>query len=140
MPFREKSAWISAITLVFAYMAYVATLANGLVQGRGSGLWFLHPLVLFVITLTVLQVALHVLVAARAPDDARAPRDERESAIAWRGTTIGYYVLICAVVTSMAAIYLGFSAFYLINGMFSALVLAETVKWGAQIVMFRRGG
>jgi hypothetical protein len=44
------------------------------------------------------------------------------------------------VVTSMAAIYLGFSAFYLINGMLSALVLAETVKWGAQIVMFRRGG
>ncbi len=140
MPFREKSAWISATTLVIAYMAYVALLARELMQGRGSGWWFIQPLILFVAALTVLQVALHVLVAARAPDDARAPRDERERAIAWRGTTVGYYVLICAMVATMASVYLGVGAFYLINGMFAALVVAETVKWGAQILMFRRGG
>jgi hypothetical protein len=103
-------------------------------------MWFLYPLALYIVALTVLQVVLHVVIAARAPDEARAPQDEREKSIAWRGTTVGYYVLICSVVLTMASVHLGFDAFYLVNGMFAALVLAEVVKWSTQIVLLRRGG
>jgi len=139
MSFRVKSAWISVITMVIAYGAYVAVVAYGLMEGRRPGLWFLYPLGLYVICLTVMQIVLHVIVAARAPDEAKAPQDEREKLITWKATTVGYYVMIVAVVATMASVHLHVGAFHLVNGMFLALVLAEVVKWSAQIVLFRRG-
>ncbi len=80
MSFREKSAWISLISILlvsgFFFMHVPWTLTPS------SSLALVHALLLCVIALVVIEVVAHIVVAIRAPEDAHAPKDERERLIA----------------------------------------------------------
>lgn len=138
MSFREKSAWITLVSVLLCFGSYYGALGLGLIHPYGMDSF--HFGMASVFGLIVLQIGLRVAAALSNPRDARTPRDEREKLIQARSHTLGYYImllgmLVVVVLTHipgtnfMTTVYLG--------------VLAMAVSWLAvsiaQIVMFRRG-
>ncbi len=136
MSFREKSAWITLVTVGVCFGAYFGALVSGLVH-RGFGA--IHLLLLCVLALAMLQVGLGLIAARTTPRDGRAPRDEREILIQARSHTVGYYLLIVLVLGSALSGHIGSDVVDLMNFALFDVVLAVAAVALAQIVMFRRG-
>lgn len=137
MSFREKSAWITLVTVGICFGVYFGCIAAGGVSPRGFGA--VHLLLLCVTALVVLQIGAHLIAAALAPKDARAPRDERERLITWRAQSLGYYVAMVGVLGLGAPAHVGHPVPDLLNFALLAVVIAALVVAVAQIVMYRRG-
>lgn len=138
MSFREKSAWISLLTHAVVYGAYFILLAS---------IWsepFRGPLgvtMIFaaVVAFVAIAAVLHILAALTGLKDANAPVDEREQLIDLKAERVASFALGVCVVMSMGALLLDWNGFLVANMLLGALVLAEVVKAGAQIVYFRAG-
>jgi cytochrome bd-type quinol oxidase subunit 2 len=137
MSFREKSAWITLVTVLACFGIYFGSIVTGRVSGRD--LDTLHLLLMCVIVLVVLQCALTVIAAMTTPRDGRAPKDEREQLIQWRSHTLGYYVLVVLVLGLFIPGHLGHTVIDMMNFALLDVVLAVLTVAVAQIVMFRRG-
>jgi len=138
MSFREKSAWITLVTVLVCFGVYFGSILTGRVSPRGWGT--IHLLLASLLALVLLQVVLHFLAAIQSPKDARAPVDEREKLIQWRAHTIGYYVLVVSVLGLFIPGHLGHDVVDLMNFALFDVALATAVVAAAQIIMFRRGG
>jgi hypothetical protein len=140
MSFREKSAWISFVCLllltlgVFHSMHFHAHDAQGHDVGNG-----LHLALAIFVGFIVLQVVLHLIVAAQSPKDARTPKDERERFIELRAARIGFYSLVFLELLAMA----GFHAHGRVGTLMWTVLLAVLAAWmiklGSEIVFYRRG-
>ena len=136
MSFREKSAWITLVTVLVVFGSYFGALLTGHVHGFHS----LFLLLVCAIGLLALQVGLNLIAVLTTPRDGRAPRDERETLIQWRSHTLGYYVLMVLVlVGAFVPIHFGHSALDMANFALLAVVISTLTVAVAQIVMFRRG-
>jgi len=137
MSFREKSAWITFLTVLGCAGVYFGAILTGMVSPRG---WDTFRLLLGCVhVLVALQIGLHILALLLTPKGERAPKDERERLIQWRSHTLGYYVLIVAVLAIFIPGHLGHGAIDLMNFALFDVALASLVVSAAQIVMFRRG-
>ncbi len=76
MSFREKSAWISLLSLSAIYGYYFLSLVR---SGSHAGGYGFGGLLGTIIALVIVQTALTIAVAIYKPKDAKAPRDERDS-------------------------------------------------------------
>ena len=135
MSFREKSAWITLVTVLVCFGAYFGALLTGHV-------WGFHALFFLLICgvgLIALQLALNLISALTTPKDGRAPRDEREILIQARSHTIGYHVLMVWGLALFIPIHLGHSALDMANFALLGVVIATLVVAVAQIVTFRHG-
>jgi hypothetical protein len=142
MSFREKTAWITAITIVVCFGIYYGAVFGGLVS---SNTWqSFHLGLACIISLLVLQIALNVIAGLLNPRDARTPRDERDRMIHARSHVVGYYVLMFGVAAVL------FSTHIPVHEDFGALMV-NTVNLGvlvmviaalsvavSQIIMYRR--
>jgi len=137
MSFREKSAWITVVTVLLCFGAYFGAIAAGWVHARGLGALYL--LAHSVIALVVLQLVLILIAIRTTPRDGRARHDEREAAILARSHTIGYYVLLISVVLLFVPVHFGHPPADLLNFVLLDVVISVLTVAVAQIVMFRRG-
>ena len=137
MSFREKSAWITLLTVLVCFGAYFGSIVTGRVSGRGFDT--LHLLLACVAGLIILQVGLNLVAVLTTPKDGRAPKDERETLIQWRSHTLGYYVLMVLVLALFVPVHLGHTAIDMANFALLDVVIATLAVALAQIVMFRRG-
>ncbi len=136
MSFREKSAWISLLSMSGIYAVYFWSVAHP--GPRGGGFHF-GGMLWTVIALAVVQTVLTVAVAIYAPKEAQAPRDEREKLIELRATRFAYLALAGSVACACF-----FGAFdppilFRTNALLFILVVAEILRSGCQIVQYRRG-
>jgi hypothetical protein len=141
MSFREKSAWISLVLLVVFGTIYGWNFARILADQRAFNDVYLF--FALVAALIAAEVALHVVIAARSPEDARAPRDERERLIDLKATRVAFYVLMIGAFSSIGTVHLplrdrGDHTFVMMHSVFLSLVMAEVVKFGTQIALYRR--
>jgi len=137
MPFREKIAWISVTTTILVWGAYFGFL---LTAGRqmpvpAQFLGFVGA----VIVQTILVVGASIVTAVLAPKDASAASDERDKAVSSRAYALAYPVLLSLVVCVAASVHLGVGAKDMTYEIMAAIVIAEIVHYGAQIVGYRRG-
>ena len=137
MSLREKSAWITVVTVLLCFGGYFGPVLSGWVWARGLGAIYL--LAHSVLALVVLQVGLNLWAARTTPRDSRAPRDEREAAIQARSHTFGYYVLLVSVLSLFPAAHFGHPVPDLMNFLLFDVVAAVLAVAVAQIIMFRRG-
>ena len=133
MAFREKSAWISLLSMLAVYGYYFWTEWQ-----RGPGAPELGLLAGCVVLLTVLQIVLHILAAVAAPKEAKVPADEREKLFAVKGYRSAYFVLASGALATIGAALMGYGAAALVNGLFFALVVAEMARVTTLIVHYRR--
>jgi hypothetical protein len=140
MSFREKSAWITLVSVMLCFGVYFYELVATHGSGRHLGaLASLHLLLFAVAGLVGLQLALTAIAAATTPREGRAPADERERLIQWRSHSIGHYVLMVLALLLFVPIHFGHSALDMANFALLAVVLSTLTVAVAQIVMFRRG-
>ena len=91
-----------------------------------------------VIQVVVVIVVIAVL-AALSSGEARAKPDERDRAIARRGASTAYYVLMAGVITVGVIMPFNRSGWSLVNAALFALVSAETVRQLVIVASYRRG-
>jgi drug/metabolite transporter (DMT)-like permease len=138
MSFRERSAWITLVSVLLCFGVYFGSIAAGHVSAHRFGTF--HLLLHCVAALVLLQCLLHFVASRLSPGEGRAPRDERERLIAWRSHSIGYQALMVGVLLLGAPVHFGRpSPPELMNLALLAIVVAVLVTTVAQIVMFRRG-
>jgi hypothetical protein len=138
MSFREKSVWISFVSILIVFGYYFTTVARAMLGLRSESNLF-AVLVVAIAALVVLEVVLHIIVAIQSPSEARSPRDERERLIAFKATQIGFYVLIIGALAGIFTMHLGAGRRDVGNAVLLAIVIAQLTKYGAEIVYFRRG-
>lgn len=144
MSLREKSAWITLISVVLCFGVYYSAVFGGLV-GYESFAAF-HLALGCILALIVLQGALSLLAARLHPKEARSPRDEREQLIQSRSHTVGYYVLMLGMAAVLISTHIPMRGRDVLEVIVStvnlgilAMVIAGLSVSVAQIVMFRRG-
>jgi len=137
MSFREKSAWITLISVLLCFGVYFGAIIAGSVESHSFAA--MHLLLACVAGLIVLRIVLNALAKATTAKDGLAPRDEREELIQGRAHSLGYYLLTALMLTLFLPVHLGHSAIDIANFALLNVVLTALAVAGAQIVMFRRG-
>ena len=137
MPFKEKIAWVSVVTTVLVWGGFFGTMAatGGHLPGKVYMVGFFGAAVVQ----AVLAAVAAIVIAVMAPKDASAASDERDKTIARRSYAIAYPVLLTLIVCVAAGLHLGFNARDMAYGIMGAIVIAEIVHYGAQIVGYRMG-
>ena len=136
MSFREKTAWVSVITMSAIYGVYFWTAVHGAAH---DGSLHVGGLLQAIVALVAAQVVLITAAAIAAPRDAKAPRDERDRLIALRATRVAY-----AGLASSVAFACFFGAFdppivFNVNALLFILVASEVLRSAYQIIQYRRG-
>lgn len=138
MSFREKSAWITLISVIVCFGAYYGSVLTGAVKSHSMAA--LHLGLGCILALLILQVGLNLIASMTTPNDGKGPRDEREKMIQARSHTIGYYTLMVATAAIFIPTHLrGFTMVDVVNFAFGGIVIATLAVAIAQIIMFRRG-
>ncbi|MBX3562728.1 MAG: hypothetical protein KF780_13060 [Sphingomonas sp.] len=139
MAFREKIAWLTLATMLIAYGFYFGWAGPRVGFGEARMLdivWTFGP-VAVVHALAVIVGS--ILIAVTAVREANAPADERDRAIARRGSTIGYYVLLTGMILVGVVMPFTEPAWKIVNTALLAIVIAETVRDGVIVLSYRRG-
>lgn len=137
MSFREKSAWISLVSILFVsgfYFLHVPWTLNPAFSPR-----LFRGLLYCIAALVVIEVVAHIVVAIRAPEDAKAPKDERERLIDLKAIRITHYIYVVGSLLAVSTIHLGANAIAIGYGVLFAFVVGEVVKNVFRIVGHRRG-
>ena len=136
MSFREKSAWISMLSMLAIYGFYFWSVIQA---GPQPGGFHFGGLLTTIIALVVVQVVLTVGAALFSPKDASAPRDERDKLIELRAMRVAYAGLATSV--AMACFFGAFDPPILFNtnALLFILVTAEILRSACQIIQYRRG-
>jgi hypothetical protein len=143
MSFRERTAWITAITIIVCFGIYYGAVFGGLVT---PNTWeSFHLGLACIISLVVLQLALNLIASLLNPKDARTPRDERDRMIHARSHVIGYYILMFGIAAVLFSTHIpihgGFGDLMVntVNLGVLAMVIAALSVAVSQIIMYRRG-
>jgi hypothetical protein len=136
MSFREKSAWISVLSMSLIYGFYFWSVIH---DGPKSGGFHLGGLLATVIALVLLQIVLTIAAAIFSPKEAQTPRDERDKLIELRAMRVAYAGLATGI-----ALACFFGAFdpplvFNTNALLFILVTAEILRSTCQIIQYRRG-
>ena len=136
MSFREKSAWISVVSMSGIYGFYFWSVVHA---GPHAGRFRFGGLLETIIALVVLQIVLTVAVAILRPSEAKAPRDERDKLIELRSMRVAYSGLATGL-----ALACFFGAFdppivFNTNALLFILVTAEIMRSACRIIQYRRG-
>jgi hypothetical protein len=136
MSFREKSAWISMLSMLAIYGFYFWSVIHA---GPQAGGFHLGGLLETIIALVVVQIVLTLAIAIFTPKEAKAPRDEREKLIELRAIRVAYSGLATGV--ALACFFGAFDPPILFNtnALLFILVTAEILRSACQIVQYRRG-
>jgi hypothetical protein len=136
MSFREKTAWISFISLIGLIVWYFWPFLHA--GHHGSGLAF-GRLAIAAAIIIIMQTMVRIVVSAFTPKKEKTPPDERENMIETKSKRLSYTVLAWAV---RCACFFGvfnppivFSA----NTLLFFLIISEVLGIGYQIVHLRRG-
>ena len=136
MSFREKSAWISLLSMLGIYgLYYWSVLRSSPHADHVQSDNLLETIIALIVVQTVLTIA----VAIFAPKDAKAPRDERDRLIGLKATRFAYAALATSV--AFACFFAAFNPpiVFNTNALLFILVVAEILRSGCQIVQYRRG-
>lgn len=138
MSFREKSAWISFVTILLVFGAYFWNVSQALHGEVTYDTAFKVELGL-VAAFVLIEIVLHIALAMQAPNEARAPRDEREQLIEMRATRVAFQVLVIGALACVGLVHVTRSAWAIGQHVLLAVVVAQLVRFGGQIFHFRRG-
>ncbi len=139
MAFREKIAWLTLVTMLVAYAAYFTIVGPAVGFGETRMLDIIWSFGLVAAAHAIAVIVGAIFIAVTATKEAQARADERDRAIARRGATIGYYVLIVGMI--LVGVVMPFSdpPWKIVNTALLAIVLAETVNNAVVLLSYRRG-
>jgi hypothetical protein len=136
MSFREKTAWISLLSMSGIYGLYFWSVVRSRPHPDGA---HFGALLSTVVALVIVQVVLTVAVAIFSPREAKAPADERDRLIGLRSTRVAYAGLATGI--AFACFFGAFTPpiVFNVNSLLFILVTAELLRSACQIIQYRRG-
>ena len=136
MSFREKSAWISVLSMSIIYGFYFWSVIHA---APDVGVFHFGGLLETIIALVILQIVLTIAVAIFSPKEAKAPRDERDRLIELRAMRVAYAGLATGI--AFACFFGAFNppVVFNTNALLFILVTAEILRSSCQIIQYRRG-
>jgi hypothetical protein len=137
MSFREKSAWITLISILLVFVLYVLHVPN--MFEPDPGIWELHVVGMTIVTFIVIEVVAHIVLYLKFPKDARTPKDERERLIDLKATRLAAYVFVLGTFVAIMTPHFGVTGFAVTLYVIFAFVIAEIVNYSARIIYYRRG-
>jgi hypothetical protein len=137
MSFREKIAWVALAGIVIAATFYFGMLLR--YPQTGSRAYFIGLFLATTLVQTAVTIVASVVVALFSPKDAGAPRDERDRRIASDAAALSYYPLLIGVMAAAVSIHFGNGLFGLLNTLLGVIMAAEALRFGMQIIAYRRG-
>jgi hypothetical protein len=140
MSFREKSAWVTLISLIVVTLLFFLHIPHPYTLRPPPSPFIFHVVMLLIVTFVVIEVVAHVVIAIRSPRDARTPKDERERLIEIRSTAIGAYVYAFLSLGSIfVTIHLGANEIAIAYLVLFSFVVAEIVNYALRVIYYRRG-
>lgn len=137
MSFREKGAWITCLALVGVFTPFFWNSWQQFTGARDRATAISTAFALLA-AFVVIEIVAHAALALLSPQEARTPKDERERLIEMRATFVAFQVLVVGALAAVAVIHAVPSAWVIQQVVLFAIVAAELVKFGMQIVLFRR--
>lgn len=138
MSFREKTHWVALVVILAAFGWYFFQLHTSLPRGPGN-IAASGGLLLAINIGIILAMSLIIgIIAALNPREAHRKGDERDRIIHWRGTNLAYYPIVIGVWTCIGAIFAGYSSATILHSLIAVVVLAEVVRIGSQLWLYRR--
>ena len=134
MPFREKTAWISLISMAGIYGLYFWSLIR---SGRHNDA-HVSGLLGTIIALAVVQVVLTISVAIFDPTDANTPPDERDQLIELKSTSFAYSGLATGIAFAIFFAALPSPLIFGANSLLLILVVCELMRSSCRIIQYRR--
>ena len=138
MSFREKTHWVALIVILAAFGWYFLQLHTVLPHGPGNIAASGGLLTGVTIGIILAMSVVIGIIAAMNPREAHMKDDERDRAIHWRGTHYAYYPIVIGVWLCIGAIFYGYSAGTILNSLLALVVVAEVVRIGSQLWLYRR--
>ena len=137
MSFREKTAWISVLSMSTIYGYYFWSIVHA--GPQASGFRFGGLLLGTIIALVAVQVVLTAAVAIFKPSEAKAPRDERDKLIELKAMRVAYAGLATGI--ALACFFGAFTPplVFNTNALLFILVTAEIMRSVCQLIQYRRG-
>ena len=133
LSFQEKTLWLMLVALVVAFAFYFAS-----VLPSASADVLPQQVVLFVVAtavLVVVQVAGHIVIAARG---GATGTDERDDLIGLKGARNAGYVLATGVFAALCVALVKPGNFAFTHVLLAFWLLAELIEIGSQLYLHRR--
>lgn len=139
MAFREKLAWLTLVTMLVTYGGYFGIVGPAAGFGKDRMVDIVWTFGGVAVAQIVAMVIGAIVLSILARREAQASADERDRAIARRGGSFGYYVLI--VGTIVVGVIMPFTSppWKIVNAALAAIVLAEAVHQVVVLISYRRG-
>jgi peptidoglycan/LPS O-acetylase OafA/YrhL len=134
MPLQEQFARVWLLTLVITYSLYFAAVP----MLDRSAMW--DQLLAFGFTTFVQVIVIGVSSAVMELRHGKGPkRDERDQAIDRKATQVAYHVLLVGVILTGCVLPFAQSGWPLFHAAVGAIAVAEIVRNGITVVLYRRG-
>jgi cytochrome b561 len=139
VPHREKLAWMTLLLIAATYGPYFAhVVISPPAPGVLPNLPQLWLLALAAGGNGVLHILGRIALRVGAPEDARAPADERDRDIQRRSSMVAYYVMMIGMMLVGMVMPFTTSGWELVNAGLLAIVLAEITQNGLAAWSYRR--
>jgi TRAP-type C4-dicarboxylate transport system permease large subunit len=140
MTFEEKSTWVSLGILLFVFTGYFSQVFEGLVTDTLNKTEIAGLFIGAVVTIVVLQIALHIVIAIFNVRDTDQPKDERDKLFAMKagnisGLVLGIGVLIIAAQTILSNL----NALWVANLLLFIVLVSQVVSDVLRLFYYRRG-
>lgn len=135
---REKTAWLTFVTMVMAYALYFGLVASGHPAANA-----LFPMLWLFGTIATIHALVVVTgwtaMTLMTPKAERVPVDERDRAIKRRGASAAYYVMMAGMILVGVIMPFTDTPVKIANTALLAIVIAEAVNRGIVLLSYRRG-
>jgi hypothetical protein len=140
MSWEEKSTWVSLLILLFVFTGYFSHVFEGLATDSLNKVEATGLFIGAVISVVVLQIALHIVVAIFNVKDADRPMDERDRLFSIKAGNVSGLVLGVAVLTIASHAFLVEPSGLLVaNLLLFAVFISQIVSYVLQLFYHRRG-
>lgn len=137
---EEKSTWVSLAIITFVFAGYFSQVYEGLMSGTLDKAAVFGLFIGAVVSIVVLEVALHIVIAVLNVKDADQPSDERDRLFSMKagnisGWVLGFGVLIISAHTFIQEL----DSLWVANLLLFAVFVSQVVSYALQIFYYRRG-
>lgn len=137
MSFQEKTAWVMLVALLMASVLY----GNQVVSIYSADMQLPSPtlpsLIGFTVTIVIIAVIGHLIVAVATPKDASATSDERARLITQKAGYIASYVLVTGILTGLGLFLFAGDGDVLFYICFGSLILSHLADYALRILFNR---
>jgi len=140
MSFEEKSTWASLFIILFVFLGYFSQVYAGLLGATLNKAEISGLFIAAVVSVIVLEVGLHIVIAVINVKDAEQHKDERDRLFSIKagnisGWVLGFGVLVIASYTFIHEL----SALWVANLLLFAVFVSQVVSYALQLFYYRRG-